>query len=147
MVGLIETVAAGVALIGLVGGGFGWLARRDNRLEDEVTGELEKTQERVGELDTAFARLTTRLFGHPDDRTDGGLITDRGERVETAEGDIESLSDRVACIADQAEENGETIEQLAEHVSEHAEVTHEALTRIEQSLEGDVDLPGRAEGD
>lgn len=135
-------VAAVVGVLGLVGTGAGWLARRDNRLGEQV-GE---NADAVDELDTSFARVTTRLFGLPDDGTDHGVIGTRAERMDRAEREIDSLFDGVQFVVAQAEENGDHLEDLDERVTEHAEETRSALRRIEQSLNEEVipedDFPG-----
>lgn len=147
MIGPADLLTALLGVLGLAGGGAGWLARRDNKHKQELEKQLEATDEKVEELDTAFAQVATRLFGHPADASDEGVLTERGQRFDQAEGDIDSLSEEVRCIAEQAEENGETIDELHQRVSDHAEVTHDALARIEEQLETDIDLPERAEGD
>ena len=113
----------------------GWLARRDNKHREELEEEIETTQEDVEELDTAFGRLTQRLFGHPEDETDDGALMTRAERVAKAEEDIDSLSDEVQYAKEAAEENGEAIETLDDRVTEHARQTTEALSRIEDQLD------------
>lgn len=142
-----ELIAAAVGVIGLVAGIPGWLARRDSKHKEELEGQIQSTDEKVEELDTAFARVTTRLFGHPDDESDAGVLTERGERVEAAEENIDSLSDEVRYALEQAEENGEAIEHLDERVSEHSQQTREALIRIEEQLENGVQILPEHEDD
>lgn len=123
-----------IALLGLGAVATGWLARRDTLVREEV----EEVEDDVDELDTAFARLATRLFGHPEDESDRGLIAGRGSRVEDAERSINSLEDKVQEARSAAEHNGEQIEHLDQQVSRHAEVTREALVRIEDQLDGGI---------
>jgi len=133
-----ELIAAAVGVAGLAAGIPGWLARRDTKHKEELEGKLENTDEKVEELDTAFARVTTRLFGHPADASDEGVLTERGKRVEEAERDIGSLSEEVTHAVNQAEENGEAIEHLDQRVSEHSQQTRMALIRIEEQLEDGI---------
>ena len=133
-------IGAVVGVIGLVTGIPGWLARRDTKHKEELEGQIGANEEKLEELDTAFARVTTRLFGHPEDGSDDGVLTERGERVEAAEANIDSLSDEVRYAVDQAEENGQAIQNLDQQVTEHAQQTREALVRIEQQLENGVQV-------
>lgn len=133
-----ETVMAALAALGLIAAIPGWLARRDTKHKEDLEEDIASTDKKVDELDTAFARLTTRLLGHPEDESDRGVLTERGARVEQAEDDIDSLYDQVGSALEQSEENGEAIEHLDAQVTEHAEATREALVRIEDQLESGV---------
>jgi chromosome segregation ATPase len=135
MVTPVELATVSIGVIGLLATGGGWLARRDTKHKNELQEEIESNEEAVDELDTAFARLTTRLFGHPDDDSDRGALTSRAERIENAEENIGSLSDEVHYAKQQAEENGEHLEHLDERVTEHAHQTRAALERIEEQLD------------
>lgn len=126
-----------LGVIGLAATGGGFLYRRDSKQQEDI----DDNGEAIEEIDRSFVQLTTRLFGHPEDRSDRGVIESRGERVEEAEENIDSLRERVECVGDRVEENGEAIEHLEEQVTEHAEVTREMLTRIEHQLDGTVSIP------
>lgn len=142
-----EVIAAATGVIALAAGVPGWLARRDTKHKEDLEGQIEGNEEKLDELDTAFARVTTRLFGHPDDESDSGVLTERGERVNRAEQNIDSLSDEVRYALEQAEENGEAIEHLDDRMSEHSQQTREALIRIEEQLENGVQIVPDEEGD
>jgi len=142
-----ELIAAAVGVVGLVAGIPGWLARRDTKHKEELEGQIGETEAKVEELDTAFARVTTRLFGHPEDESDAGVLTERGQRVDVAEENIDSLSDDVRYAVEQAEENGQAIQHLDERVSEHSQQTREALIRIEEQLENGVQILPEHEDD
>lgn len=136
-----ELAAAAVTLVGIIAGIPAWLARRDTHHKQALANEIEGNATRLDELDTAFARVTTRLFGHPDDDSDPGVLTERRERVAEAESNIDSLSDDVQNALAQAEENGRAIETLDARVTEHSQQTREALVRIEEQLENGQVLP------
>jgi len=132
------TGAEATLLIGsltLLATGGGWLARRDSKHKEEFEEKLDSQGQDIEELDTAFARLTQRLFGHPDDESDPGALISRSQRVQAAEQDIDSLSDEVQYAKKQAEENGDHLDDLDERVTEHAHQTRMALKRIEEQLD------------
>lgn len=134
MVGGELLLTAILGVLGLAGTGAGFLYRRDAHQQTDIDGNAEA----INELDTSFARLTTRLFGHPDDRADHGVITERGQRVEQAEEHIDSLQEQVEEVKATTEETGETVESIDQRVTEHAQQTRSALRRIEEHLDDSV---------
>lgn len=139
-----------LAVLGLAGTGAGFLYRRDSKQQEDI----EENTEAISDLDRGFVRVTTRLFGHPNDESDRGAVPKRAAQIERAEEELDSLSDEVQTVKEQAEENGDAIDHLEERVNDHARVTREALERIEECLsdgevlDGDSDvIPDGGEGD
>lgn len=141
-----EMVSAAVAFLGLLGAAGGFLYNRDESQQEDIDDNADA----IEELDTSFARLQTRLFGHPEDEARGlaGEVDRKGDRVDEAEQQIDSLQQTVRDVATQAERNGEQIDavtdevhQLEEAVTTHAQDTREALTQIQAQLDGVDVLP------
>jgi len=134
--GVLVTAVLGVAGLAFTGAGF--LYRRDRNHKKELKEKIEANADAVEELDTAFARMAQRLFGHPEDETDDGALMSRKIRVRRAEKNIDSLSDEVQYAKEAAEENGDAIEKLADRQNEHAKQTRGALRRIEEQLDASL---------
>ncbi|UTF55971.1 hypothetical protein [Natronosalvus rutilus] len=127
-------LAALLGVIGLASTGAGFLYRRDGKQQEDI----DKNGKAISDLDRGFVQLTTRLFGHPDDDSDRGAVSQRATEIQRAEEDIESLSAEIHSVKDQSEQNGTSIEHLEARVAQHAHSTQRALHRIETHLDDDI---------